>query len=555
MRPLDTRLLRHAAAARRHIALCVALGVVAGILVLIQAELLATGIARVVEDRVGAGPLVAVLTGLAMVVAGRAVVAGVTDGVSHRSAASVKSELRRTMVAHVAGLGPAARGGRAEVATLAVDGLDGLDPYFSRYLPQLALAGIVPVVVIVRLLLADLTSAVIVVVTVPLIPVFMILIGKTTEVVTARRWKVLSRLAHHFLDVVSGLPTLKVFGRAKAQAESVRRITDEYRIATMATLRVSFLSAMVLELAATLSVALVAVAVGLRLVNGHLDLATGLLVIILAPEAYFPIREVGARFHAAADGLAVAEKVFALLDTPVAPSGSRTDLPDIRDGGRLRIRHAGVAHPGRVGFAPEGVDLEARAGELVAVVGPSGVGKTSLLAAVLGATPLDTGQIVVAGGGREVSLDELDLSVWRRGIAWVDQNPYLVVGTVADNVRLADPAASDEAVRNALEAVGLGDMPLDRPVGESGIGLSAGERRRVALARAVVRDAPLVLLDEPTAGLDQDTEKVVMEAIRRLADRSAVLMAAHRPGAVAAADRVVLLHAAPFGGGGLGVGS
>lgn len=272
MKPLDPRLVRQAGPARRHIVACVGLGAATAVLVLIQAQLLATGIARVVEHSVGAGALGGLLVGLGGVVAGRAVIGWATEVVSQRSAAAVKSELRRKVVAHVAARGPSALdgGSRAEVATLAGGGLDALDGYFSRYLPQLVLAVIVPAVVVARLLVADLTSALIVVLTVPLIPVFMVLVGQATETTTARRWDALGRLSHHFFDVVTGLPTLKAFGRGKAQAAAVRRITDEYRATTMATLRVAFLSSLVLELLATLSVALVAVGVGLRLVDGRL---------------------------------------------------------------------------------------------------------------------------------------------------------------------------------------------------------------------------------------------------------------------------------------------
>lgn len=540
MKPLDPRLLRHARAARRHLAATVAVGTATGVLVLLQAQLLARGIARVVTEGVGAAAIAPVLVGLAAVLAGRAALAWLTEVVSHRSTAAVKSELRRALVRRAAALGPAARpADRAELATLAVDGLDGLDGYFSRYLPQLGLAVTVPLLVVARLVRADLTTAVIVVLTVPLIPVFMVLIGKATQAATARRWRALARLSHHFLDVVSGMPTLKAFGRGTAQPDAVRTVTGEYRRATMATLRVAFLSSLALELLATLSVAIVAVSVGLRLVGGDLDLETGLLAIILAPEAYLPIREVGVRFHAAADGLAAAERAFAVIDAPVPTGGDETDVPDVRAGGRIEVRGARITHPGREGAAPDGVDLVARPGEVVALAGPSGAGKTSLLAAVLGTMPLAGGSIVVRGGGRGVDLADVDLAAWRRNLAWVDQAPYLFAGTVADNVRLADPAAPDAAVRRSLDAVGLAEMALDRPVREGGTGLSSGERRRVALARAVLRDAPVVLLDEPTAGLDEATEAVVLEAIRRVADRAVVLMAAHRPAALAAADQVV----------------
>lgn len=547
MRPLDRRLLRYARAARRHIVVCVALGVASAALILVQADVLSTAIARVVERSAPLSSITVLLVVLAAVVVGRAAVAAATEAVSQRSGAAVKSELRRRLVEHVARLGPAAPS-RAQVATLAVEGLDGLDPYFSRYVPQLALAAIVPLVVVVRLWLADPLAALIVVLTVPLIPIFMVLIGKATNVATARRWNTLSRLAHHFLDVVSGLTTLKAFGRAKAQVEAVRRITDDYRKTTMATLRVAFLSALVLELAATLSVALVAVAVGLRLVEGDLGLATGLLVIILAPEAYFPIREVGARFHAAADGVAAADSLFGVLETPLAPAGTVTDVPDLRSGGRLVVSGAGIVHPGRRTAAPSDATFTVEQGELVALVGPSGVGKTSLLSAVLGVVPLTTGQIRLEEESRSVAIGDLDRGAWHHQIAWVDQSPYLFAGSLADNVRLADPSASDAEVRRALDEAGLAGMAAGRGVGEGGLGLSAGERRRVAIARAILRRAPLALLDEPTAGLDAVSEADVMEAVRRLRDHGAVVMASHRPGAVATADRIVVLKASTLDG-------
>lgn len=268
-------------------------------------------------------------------------------------------------------------------------------------------------------------------------------------------------------------------------------------------------------------------------------------MIILAPEAYLPIREVGVRFHAAADGVAAADRVFALLDAPGPASGPRRAVPDLRCGGSLRIAGASIAHPGREGFAPEAADLVVQPGEVVAITGPSGAGKTSLLAAVLGTTELARGTITVSGGGTEVDRHQLDLDAWHGTLAWVDQTPYLFSGTIADNVRLAAPSATDAEVRHVLDAVALGHLELGRSVGEAGRALSSGERRRVAVARALLRDAPLVLLDEPTAGLDDAAEALVLAAVRRLAERSAVLMAAHRPAAIAAADRVVALAPSP----------
>lgn len=541
MRPFDPRLLRYARATRVHLTVTVALGVVTALLIIAQADLLSRGIARVVTDGVERTALSTLFAGLAAVVGGRALVVWFQDGAAQRSAAVVKSQLRSQLVARVATAGPGASAARAEVATLATRGIDALDGYFGQYLPQLALAVIVPVVVLARIAVADVTATVIIAVTLPLIPVFMMLVGRATETANAKRWDALTRLSHHFLDVVSGFQTLKVFGRARAQAESVRTTTDRYRTTTMATLRVAFLSSLVLELLATLSVALVAVSVGLRLVDGGLDLRVGLLVITLAPEAYLPLRQVGARYHAAAEGLAAAAKTFEILDQPVTGSGTDRDVPDMRRNGTLEVDSLSVSHPGRSESTPDAVHFVARLGEITVIVGPSGAGKTTLLSVLLGARRPTTGTVVVSGDGRRVALHTLDTDSWRAQLAWADQSPYLFAGSVADNVRLARPDATDAMVRGALDAAGLTAMETDRVVREAGAGLSAGERRRVALARTVLRDAPLVLLDEPTAGLDAETELDVLATIARIATNSIVVMVSHRPAAIAIADHVVEL--------------
>lgn len=543
MKPLDPRLLRYAQATRVHLATSVVLGLITATLVIVQAELLSRGIAEMVSAGAQRRALTSVLLGLGLVIAGRVMVAWVQDSASRRSAATVKSQLRSRLVAHAASLGPDATATRAEVATLTTRGIDALDDYFGSYLPQLVLAVIVPIAVLARLLAADLTATITVALTLPLIPVFMILVGRATEAANAKRWDALSRLSHHFFDVIAGLQTLKIFGRATAQPESVRRTTDTYRTTTMATLRVAFLSSLVLELIATLSVALVAVGIGVRLVDGGVGLRTGLLVIILAPEAYAPLRQVGARYHAAAEGLAAAERTFAVLEIDVRSPGGRAEVPDMRVDGAIRVRGLGVSHAGRNGYAPDSAHLDAHLGRIVAVTGPSGVGKTTLLSVLLGVGRADSGTVEIVGGGRREQLSDLDIDQWRAHLAWVDQSPYLFAGTIADNVRLAVPDADDARVRAALDAAGLSAMDAGLTVGEGGRTLSAGERRRVAIARAVLRDAAVVLLDEPTAGLDADTEREVLASVRRLATNSIVIMVSHRPAAIAIADDTIELRA------------
>jgi thiol reductant ABC exporter CydD subunit len=543
VKAVDPRLLHQARASVVYLGLCVAVGVVTATLIVVQASLLAHGISAAFVGGADLADLRSTMLFLALIILGRALAVWLTEGAAHRASAQVKSQLRSQLLAHAVRLGPGWLAGRrsAELATLATRGVDALDVYFSRYLPQLVLAVVVPIAVLARMFPADLLAAVTVVLTLPLIPVFTVLIGMAAQARSRRRWRALAHLANHFLDVVTGLATLKIFGRAKAQAAKIRRVTDEYRRETMATLRIAFMSSLVLELLASIAVALVAVGVGLRLVEGTLDLETGLLVLILAPEAYLPLRHLGTHYHASTEGLAAAEEVFAVLESPVPSTGQRTDVPDMRRA-ELRVEAITVRHAGRGESAPDNLNLVLRPGELVGVTGPSGSGKTTLLYVLLGLVHPDAGRVVIAGQGHPVDLAELDPDAWRRHVSWVAQDPYVVPGSLADNVRLGAPVASDHAVTEALREAGLGDLPLETRVGEQGTGLSAGQRRRMALARALVRNTPVLLLDEPTAGLDLATEDVVLTTVRsRAADGCLVLVVAHRPSVLAAVDRVVQL--------------
>ncbi|UFQ16785.1 MULTISPECIES: thiol reductant ABC exporter subunit CydD [Streptomyces] len=543
MKPIDPRLLRYARATRFFLVAVVALGLVGAGLVIGQAMLIAEIVVGAFQKGLSVSDLGTPLLLLALVAAGRGLVSWLTELAAHRASAAVKSELRGRLLERAGELGPGWLSGQrtGSLVSLATRGVDALDDYFSRYLPQLGLAVVVPVAVLARIVTEDWVSAAIIVVTLPLIPVFMILIGWATQNRMDRQWRLLSRLSGHFLDVVAGLPTLKVFGRAKAQADSIRRITGEYRQATMRTLRIAFLSSFALELLATISVALVAVTIGMRLVHGEMDLYVGLVILVLAPEAYLPLRQVGAQYHAAAEGLAAAEEIFEVLETPVPAAGTGA-----APSGVLSVEGVTVRYPGRASDAVSGATFEVAPGETVALVGPSGVGKSTLLNVVLGFVRPTEGQVRVGG----VDLAEVSPERWRERVAWVPQRPHLFAGTIAENVRLARPDASDAQVREALREAGalefVDALPAGAgtPLGEDGAGLSAGQRQRLALARAFLADRPVVLLDEPTAALDGGTEAEVVEAVRRLAVGRTVLLVVHRPALLALADRVVRLKAA-----------
>jgi len=535
VRPVDPRLFRQAGAARGYLAVTVALGAAGTVLILLQAGLLATALADAARG-IGIGALAGTLAWLGVVLAGRAAAAAGGEAAALRAAAEVKSGLRRRLSAHALRLGPAWLGGQraGEIAALATKGLDGLDAYFARYLPQLMLAVVVPVAVVIRVAFADWLSAVIIVVTLPLIPVFGILIGWHTRAQTQRQWRLLALLGGHFLDVVSGLPTLKLFGRARAQAAVIEEVTNAHRKATMTTLRVAFLSALALELTASLATALVAVEIGLRLLAGHIGYQTALLVLLLTPEAYLPLRNVGGQFHASTEGVTAARRAFEILDTPlparaVTPDAVSADVDLSRED--IALHTVTLSHPGRGQPALDEVSLTIRPGELIVLTGPSGAGKSSLLSLLLRfATP--TSGVITAGA---VDLTQIPADRWRSQIAWVPQHPHLFTATVAENIALGQPSARREDIVAAARLAGADDFIRRLPDGydtvlaEGARSLSAGQRQKLALARAFLRPAPVLLLDEPTAHLDPVSADRIMAVIDgQMADRTVILVT-HRP--------------------------
>ncbi|HEY3907041.1 MAG TPA: thiol reductant ABC exporter subunit CydD [Streptosporangiaceae bacterium] len=502
-------------------------------LIVAQASLLAHVLATAASG-VGATALAGSLVLLLVVVAGRAAAAYGGEISALRAAVAVKDRLRTRLLTRALDRGPRWLGRQrsGELATLATSGLDSLDAYYARYLPQMLLAAVVPVAVIVSMLSVDWVSGLIVVVTLPVIPVFAVLIGLRTKAQTRRNWALLARLSGHFLDVVQGLATLKVFGQAKAQEQIIGRVTDEYRASVMASLRVAFLSALVLELAAAVATALVAVEVGLRLLYGHLDYSTALFLLLLTPEAFLPVRNAAAAFHASADGTAAAARVFEILDSEPAggrPSPATSPGPDLRLE-PIRLDSVTLAYPNRPTPVIERASLTIWPGDRITLVGSNGAGKTTLLEAFLLFMEPQSGQILV--GDTECSA--VPATAWREQIGWLPQRPAMFAWSVADNITLGRPGVDRAAVERAAGLAGaaefIASLPAgyDTQLGERALRLSTGERRKIALARLFLRDAPLLLLDEPTAHLDQASAAQVQAAIDALAVGRTVVTVTHQ---------------------------
>jgi thiol reductant ABC exporter CydD subunit len=545
MAALDRRLLHSAREARTALVADACLGIVAALLVLAQAVLLADVAARSF-DGASLRDVLRPLVLLAAVVFARALAAWGFELVGRRAAGGILSRLRLQLVERRLDGGSATRdeADSSELATLAVTGVDALEVMFARYLPQVVLAIVVPVAVLVAVASLDLTSAGIMLLTLPLVPVFMWLIGRYTESRAQERWEALALLAHHFADVVRGLPTLRAFNRSHAQAEQIDDVSDRYRVATMGTLRVAFLSGTVLELAATIAVALVAVTVGVRLVDGGLGFQVGLTVLVLAPELYLPIRNLAAQFHASADGAAVAGRLLELSEAPPAPAVPRGhEVPDLRTAA-IRLERVSFSYPGRPRPALDEIDLELAAGEAVALVGPSGAGKSTIASLLLRLAEPTEGRLLAGG----LDAESIDPRVWRQQLAWLPQRPTLLRATVAENIRLADPTASPARVREAAELAGAAGFVEALPegyetvVGDGGRPLSAGQARRLALARVVLRDAPFVILDEPTAHLDSESADHVGAVIDGYRGRCTMLLISHSAELAAQCDRAVRIE-------------
>lgn len=534
--------------ARVGIGLAVGAGFASGVLLLAQAGLIAHVLHAAIVDGVPRADLMPALWGLLAVYGARAVCAWGAEVAGFAAAARVRSALRRELYGHIARLGPAYAGGRhsGDLSTVLIEQVDALDGYFARFLPQMALSVLVPLTLLAAIFPMNWVVGAMLLAAAPFVPLFMSLIGMGAAAASRRQFEALARMGGYFLDRLQGLTTLKLFGQARRELELIGQVSDEYRRRTMGVLRIAFLSSAVLELFSAMAVAVVAVYVGFSLLgwvrfgpSGDVTLATGMFVLLLAPEFFLPFRQLAAHYHDRAAAVGAAGQILAVLDTPAQPpAGIRPPA----GAGPMALEMAGVefAHGNGEGARPvlDGFSLTVAAGERVALVGPSGTGKSTVIGLFLGFLRPQAGSVRI--GGLEVGrIDPADVT------AWVGQNPHLFHGTIRDNIRLARPDASDEAVEAAADAARVSDFAaglpdgLDTLIGQRGHGISGGEARRVALARAYLKDAPVLLLDEPTAGLDPANEALVLESLGILAQGRTVLIATHSLSGIGWADRRV----------------
>lgn len=516
-----------------------------GLLVIAQAWLLALTIDSVVFNNAGLQQVTPWLWAILGLFALRALLGWAAEQAAFRAAVSVKIHTRDHLLRHLLAVGPVTLGEQrtGEMVTTLSDGVEALEAYFARYLPAMTMMALLPLAILVVVFPIDWLSGLILLLTAPLIPLFMVLIGKGAERLNQRQWRKLARLAAHFLEVIQGLTTLKLFNASRREIDNVARISNEYRDSTMAVLRVAFLSSLALEFFATVSIAVVAVSIGFRLLWGEMDFLSGLFILLLAPEFYLPLRSMGTHYHARMEAIGAAERMLHIFDVEAAASPSTpAPVPNMKDTA-IHFERVSVVYPNGT-RALEDITLDIKPGERLAIVGPSGSGKSTLVNLLLRFVEPASGQVLL----NDTPLRQLDKEEWREQLAWVPQRPHLFAGSIADNIRMARPDASEvdivlAACRAGAEAF-IAELPdgYATRIGEGGSGLSGGQQQRIALARAFLRDAPLLLLDEPTASLDHDNEQRVQEALQQIAERRTLVVIAHRLNTVRNASRILLLE-------------
>ena len=528
----------------RHLLLrAICCAAVAGVLIVVQARLVALACHRVIMEQADVTAVLPLAAGVALIVLARALLTLCAERQGAAASAVLKRDVRSRLYRRLQSLGPAGTVGEeaaplVETVSTAVEGLDG---YVARFLPQAVLAALIPFCMLLFVLGTDWRPGLVLLFSAPFIPLFMVLIARGSEAIHRRQWEQLSRMAGYLLDLIQGLPDLRLFAAAKREAAEVARVSAAYRQATMAVLRVAFLSALTLEFFAAMGTAVVAVIIGFRLLAGALTLGDGLFILFLAPEFYLPLRNLGLSHHARMQALAAAERIFHLVSLPEA-TGFDGRLPLQAGPPSVRFDAVSFQYGGKRGGVTA-VDLELPAGSITALAGGSGAGKTTLARLLVGLSRPESGQITVNG----VDLADLSPAAWRARLTWVPQKPFFFSGTVRENLVLGCPVATEEEIAAALADAGATEfidrlpLRLDTLLGDRGAGLSGGEQRRLALARAFLRQATLVVLDEPTAGLDAANEQLVGNAVRRLALGRTVLVISHREETLRQVERVAVM--------------
>ena len=533
---------------RHLLALTVGLGLAGGLIAIAEASFLSRIVNRAFLMHWQLSNLTGLFVGLLIVIFFRAVVGWASEVFALRVALKVKEQLRDQLIRRLFQLGPVyMRGERTgEVTNTVLEGIESLEVYLARYIPQLAVSALVPLTILAFVVPNDWVTAIIFVVTWPLIPYFMMLIGRQAEKKSKQQFQTLSLLSAHFLDVLQGMTTLKLFNRSRYQLEVIRRISDRYRKTTMDTLRVAFLSAFALELLTTLSTAIVAVFIGLRLISGNMQFQNAFFVLLLAPEFYMPIRLLGTQFHAGMNGVIAADRIFELLDAPVLEESFNASnaVELVENWGTVAFERVTFQYQGAQNVALNDLNLTISQGEKVALVGPTGAGKSTIMHLLLGFIAPGSGEIRV----QDQRLTPATIASWRKQITYLPQHPHLFHGSIADNLRLACPDCPMERLIEAATKAGADEFIQSLPrsydtlVGEDGTGLSGGQIQRIALARAFLKDSKLILLDEPTANLDPESERWIEHALRDLFVDKTVFVIAHRLSTITRMDRILVMN-------------
>jgi ATP-binding cassette subfamily C protein CydD len=547
-------LFKRARTARLWVILAVGLGLGSGILLIAQARLLANIVHGAFMDNLSRNVLWPYFVALFGVVMVRAVLGWGREVAGFHAGARVREEVRLSLMEHIFTLGPAytSRQRTGALASTAMEHVEGLNDFYAFYLPQLALAVMIPVAILAFVFPLSWVAGALLLVTAPLIPLFMILVGMGAESISQRHFQALARISAHFLDVLQGITTLKLYDRSRGEEENVAKVSNDYRQRTMSVLRIAFLSSAVLEFFSSIAIALVAVYLGMSYLGyinfgdygKPLTLAGGLFILLLAPDFYLPLRELGTHYHARAEAVGAAEEILKILRIPSPDVSGKAIALDTPGPINIHCRDLYLAYEEGKRPALHGVSLQLKYGDKVALVGASGAGKTTILNLLLGFMDPDQGSITV----NETPLADLPPESWRQHLGWIGQNPILFHGTIRDNIRLGRPQASEDELEQAARSARVLDFALHLPggldtlVGEQGLGLSRGQAQRVALARAFLKDAPILLLDEPTSGLDSENERLVMTALEKLSSGRTVLMLTHRLANIEKADRIMVLE-------------